>query len=156
MDSGGVLGSLMGRKLITTAGRKQVIGRPILYKTTKDFLLRFGLKDIAELPSIEEFEKLAGELGEQEEIAMEREQREGGAEERLTGETLEEEMSAAGEATEPQADGDSDDLDAESGEQDQKRGAPMATETRAVPNDPQDNEPDVVGTPEGDNELRPD
>ena len=71
VDSGGVLGSLMARKLITTAGRKQVIGRPILYKTTKDFLLRFGLKDIAELPSIEEFEKKAGELAEQEEIPME-------------------------------------------------------------------------------------
>ena len=71
VDSGGVLGSLMTRKLITTAGRKQVIGRPILYKTTKDFLLRFGLKDISELPSIEEFEKMASELHEQEEIPME-------------------------------------------------------------------------------------
>ncbi|QHS51994.1 SMC-Scp complex subunit ScpB [Edaphobacter sp. 12200R-103] len=71
VDSGGVLGSLMARKLVTTAGRKQVIGRPILYKTTKDFLLRFGLKDINELPSIEEFEKMAGELAEQEEIPME-------------------------------------------------------------------------------------
>jgi len=75
VDSGGVLGSLMARKLITTAGRKQVIGRPILYKTTKDFLLRFGLKDINELPSIEEFEKMAGELADaepvQEEIPME-------------------------------------------------------------------------------------
>jgi len=70
VDSGGVLGSLMGRKLVTTAGRKQVIGRPILYKTTRDFLLRFGLKDINELPSIEEFEKMAGELAEQEEIPM--------------------------------------------------------------------------------------
>jgi segregation and condensation protein B len=74
VDSGGVLGSLMARKLITTAGRKQVIGRPILYKTTRDFLLRFGLKDINELPSIEEFEKMAGELADvepvQEEIAM--------------------------------------------------------------------------------------
>jgi segregation and condensation protein B len=70
VDSGGVLGSLMTRKLFTTAGRKQVIGRPILYKTTKDFLLRFGLKDINELPSIEEFEKMAGELAEQEEIPM--------------------------------------------------------------------------------------
>jgi segregation and condensation protein B len=39
-----------------------VIGRPILYKTTKEFLLRFGLKDLNELPSIEEFEKMAGEL----------------------------------------------------------------------------------------------
>jgi segregation and condensation protein B len=71
VDSGGVLGSLMARKLITTAGRKQVIGRPILYKSTKDFLLRFGLKDINELPSIEEFEKMASELHEQEEIPME-------------------------------------------------------------------------------------
>jgi segregation and condensation protein B len=62
VDSSGVLGSLMTRKLIQTAGRKQVIGRPMLYKTTKDFLVRFGLKDIQELPSIEEFEKMAGEL----------------------------------------------------------------------------------------------
>ena len=58
VDCSGVLANLISRKLITTAGRKQVIGRPILYKTTKDFLLRFGLKDINELPSIEEFEKL--------------------------------------------------------------------------------------------------
>jgi segregation and condensation protein B len=73
VDSAGVLGSLLTRKLVTTAGRKQVIGRPILYKTTKDFLVRFGLKDINELPSIEEFEKMAGELNEavQEEIDME-------------------------------------------------------------------------------------
>lgn len=59
VDSSGVFGSLLARKLIATAGRKQVIGRPILYKTTKEFLLRFGLKDIAELPSMEEFEKMA-------------------------------------------------------------------------------------------------
>ena len=73
VDSAGVLGSLLTRKLVTTAGRKQVIGRPILYKTTKDFLLRFGLKDINELPSIEEFEKMAGELNDavQEEMQME-------------------------------------------------------------------------------------
>src|SRR5947208_14398075 len=58
VDCSGVLANLIARKLITTAGRKHVIGRPILYKTTKDFLLRFGLKDINELPSIEEFEKL--------------------------------------------------------------------------------------------------
>jgi segregation and condensation protein B len=59
VESGGVFGSLLSRKLIATAGRKQVIGRPILYKTTKEFLLRFGLKDVAELPSMEEFEKMA-------------------------------------------------------------------------------------------------
>jgi segregation and condensation protein B len=59
VDSSGVFGSLLARKLIATAGRKQVIGRPILYKTTREFLLRFGLKDISELPSMEEFEKMA-------------------------------------------------------------------------------------------------
>jgi len=58
VDSAGVIATLLDRKLITTAGRKQVIGRPILYKTTKEFLLRFGLKDVSELPSVEEFEKL--------------------------------------------------------------------------------------------------
>ena len=61
VDSSGVIATLLERKLITTAGRKAVIGRPILYKTTKEFLLRFGLKDVGELPSMEEFEKLAAE-----------------------------------------------------------------------------------------------
>jgi segregation and condensation protein B len=61
VDAGGVLGTLLDRKLITTAGRKQVIGRPMQYKTTKEFLLRFGLNDLNELPSMEEFEKLAQE-----------------------------------------------------------------------------------------------
>ena len=71
VDSSAVLGSLLARKLIATAGRKHVIGRPILYKTTREFLLKFGLKDVSELPSIEEFEKMAGQLAEQEEMAME-------------------------------------------------------------------------------------
>jgi segregation and condensation protein B len=63
VDAAGVIGTLLERKLITTAGRKAVVGRPMLYKTTKDFLMRFGLKDINELPSLEEFEKLAvGEM----------------------------------------------------------------------------------------------
>ena len=70
VDSAGVLGGLMARKLIATAGRKQVIGRPMLYKTTRDFLLRFGLKDVQELPSMEEFERMAGELAEQEDLPM--------------------------------------------------------------------------------------
>jgi segregation and condensation protein B len=61
VDSSGVIATLLERKLITTGGRKAVIGRPILYKTTKEFLLRFGLKDVSELPSMEEFEKLASE-----------------------------------------------------------------------------------------------
>jgi segregation and condensation protein B len=58
VDTSGVIATLLDRKLITTAGRKQVIGRPILYKTTKEFLLRFGLNTVSELPSMEEFEKL--------------------------------------------------------------------------------------------------
>lgn len=61
VDSSGVIATLLERKLITTAGRKAVVGRPILYKTTKEFLLRFGLKDVSELPSMEEFEKLVAE-----------------------------------------------------------------------------------------------
>ena len=92
VDSSGVLGSLMVRKLITTAGRKQVIGRPILYKTTREFLLKFGLKDVAELPSIEEFEKMAGQMAEQEEMAM-------GSE---SPKETEERLESDGEAPEPE------------------------------------------------------
>jgi len=66
VDSSGVFGSLLARKLITTAGRKPVVGRPILYKTTREFLLRFGLKDVTELPSMEEFEKMAASEFEEE------------------------------------------------------------------------------------------
>src|SRR5947209_11493852 len=61
VDSSGVIATLLDRKLITTSGRKEVIGRPILYRTTKEFLMRFGLKDVNELPSMEEFEKLIEE-----------------------------------------------------------------------------------------------
>jgi segregation and condensation protein B len=97
VDSSGVLGSLLARKLITTAGRKHVIGRPILYKTTREFLLKFGLKDVAELPSIEEFEKMAGQMAEQEEIPMEHEESAKETEERL-------ESEGEAEAPEPVAD----------------------------------------------------
>jgi len=54
-----VLKTLLDKKLITTSGRKNVIGRPILYRTTKEFLVHFGLKNLDELPSLEEFEELA-------------------------------------------------------------------------------------------------
>jgi segregation and condensation protein B len=54
----GVLKTLLDRKLIAAAGRKNVIGKPILYKTTKDFLVQFGLKDLTELPSLKEFEEI--------------------------------------------------------------------------------------------------
>src|SRR5260370_10064109 len=59
VDASGVIGTLLERKLITTAGRKAVVGRPMLYKTSKDFLMRFVLKDLTEFPGPEEFEKLA-------------------------------------------------------------------------------------------------
>lgn len=70
VDSGGVISTLLDRKLITTAGRKAVVGRPILYKTTKEFLLRFGLKDVHELPSMEEFEKLVAASFESDAVAV--------------------------------------------------------------------------------------
>ncbi len=54
----GVLKTLLDRKLIVVAGRKNVIGKPILYKTTKEFLIQFGLKDLSELPSLKEFEEI--------------------------------------------------------------------------------------------------
>ena len=69
VDASGVIGTLLERKLITTAGRKAVVGRPMQYKTSKDFLLRFGLRDLNELPSLEEFEKLAaGQLQSEDEL----------------------------------------------------------------------------------------
>src|SRR5450432_256195 len=84
VDSGGVIGTLLDRKLITTAGRKQVIGRPILYKTTKEFLMRFGLKDVNELPSMEEFEKLVAESFQSELISAESASARGGSSETVT------------------------------------------------------------------------
>jgi segregation and condensation protein B len=53
-----VLKTLLDRKLITTAGRKNVVGKPILYRTTKEFLVQFGLRDLSELPTLKEFEEL--------------------------------------------------------------------------------------------------
>jgi segregation and condensation protein B len=53
-----VLQTLLDRKLIAEAGRKNVVGKPILYKTTKEFLVQFGLKDLSELPTLKEFEEL--------------------------------------------------------------------------------------------------
>jgi segregation and condensation protein B len=58
VQGAGVLKTLLDRKLIAVAGRKNVIGKPILYKTTREFLIQFGLKDMAELPSLKEFEEI--------------------------------------------------------------------------------------------------
>jgi len=59
VQGAGVLKTLLDRKLITTAGRKNVVGKPILYRTTKEFLVQFGLKNLKELPTLKEFEELA-------------------------------------------------------------------------------------------------
>jgi segregation and condensation protein B len=66
----GVIKTLLEKRLITTAGRKAVLGRPILYRTSKEFLMRFGLSDLDELPSLKEYEQLArAALGADEGIA---------------------------------------------------------------------------------------
>src|ERR1700674_3061659 len=70
VNTSGVLKTLLDKRLITTAGRKEVIGRPILYRSSKEFLMRFGLSDLDELPSLKEFEALAREaLGSDEGVA---------------------------------------------------------------------------------------
>src|SRR5580658_9587228 len=66
----GVIKTLLEKRLIVTAGRKAVMGRPIMYRTSKEFLMRFGLSDLGELPSLKEFEQLAREaLGTDEGVA---------------------------------------------------------------------------------------
>ncbi len=85
VNCAGVIETLLERRLITTAGRKQVIGRPILYRTSKEFLMRFGLGDVDELPSLKEFEALAREaLGTDDGIAVEAETPEGEPQTELT------------------------------------------------------------------------
>ena len=59
VQGAGVLKTLLDRKLIAAAGRKKVLGNPMLYKTTKEFLVQFGLKDLSELPTLKEFEELS-------------------------------------------------------------------------------------------------
>ena len=78
VHASGVIKTLLDKKFVATAGRKDVLGRPILYKTTKEFLIHFGLKDLSELPSMEEFEELIKnqaaaeeEAGEQAELPLE-------------------------------------------------------------------------------------
>jgi segregation and condensation protein B len=58
VQGAGVVKTLLDRKLIAPAGRKNVLGRPMMYKTTRDFLVQFGLNSLAELPTLKEFEEL--------------------------------------------------------------------------------------------------
>ena len=59
-SSGGVLSTLVERRLIKTVGRKQVVGRPFMYATTREFLERFGLNDLGDLPKVEEMSDALG------------------------------------------------------------------------------------------------
>src|SRR5262245_18255182 len=61
VKSGGVLKTLLEKRLIRITGRKEVVGRPMLYGTTQEILLHFGLTDLGELPEIEEFAEVLGE-----------------------------------------------------------------------------------------------
>ncbi len=61
-QSASAIKTLLDKKLIVAKGRKETVGRPMQYGTSKDFLIQFGLKDLSELPSIEDFEDLAGGL----------------------------------------------------------------------------------------------
>lgn len=60
VQSSSAIKTLLDKRLIVAKGRKETVGRPMLYGTSKEFLLQFGLKDLTELPSIEDFEDLAG------------------------------------------------------------------------------------------------
>ncbi len=55
------LQTLLEKKLVSILGRKPVVGRPILYGTSKEFLIHFGLKDLSDLPTLEEFSQMAGD-----------------------------------------------------------------------------------------------
>jgi segregation and condensation protein B len=109
---GGVIKTLLEKRLITTAGRKEVIGRPILYRTSKQFMMRFGLSDLDELPSLKEFEALAqAALGSDEGIA-EAEPEESAA---IAAEVVDAEVVAAAEAGAGVSDNLSDDAASEAG-----------------------------------------
>ena len=60
VQSPSAIKTLLDKKLIVAKGRKEAVGRPMMYGTSKDFLLQFGLKDLSELPSVEDFQDLSG------------------------------------------------------------------------------------------------
>ncbi|MGH9475561.1 MAG: SMC-Scp complex subunit ScpB [Terriglobales bacterium] len=59
VDPAGVINTLLEKKLVAAAGRKEVVGKPILYRTTRDFLIQFGLASLRDLPTLKEFEEMA-------------------------------------------------------------------------------------------------
>jgi segregation and condensation protein B len=60
VQSSSAIKTLLDKRLIVAKGRKETVGRPMMYGTSKDFLLQFGLKDLSELPNVEDFEDMAG------------------------------------------------------------------------------------------------
>ncbi len=94
VDPGGVINTLLEKKLITTAGRKEVVGKPILYKTTRDFLIRFGLNSTNDLPTLKEFEEMA-------KAGMEGEELPAAGEETEPGEPSQPSLLGEAEAAEP-------------------------------------------------------
>lgn len=64
VNSASTIRTLLEKKLIETRGRKKVVGRPIMYGTSKEFSIHFGLKDLSELPTLEELEELLSQSGE--------------------------------------------------------------------------------------------
>jgi segregation and condensation protein B len=127
VQGGGVLKTLIDRKLVTTAGRKAVIGKPMMYKTTKDFLTQFGLKDVSELPSLKEFEEI---------------RRQSMAEDELTPAEPAAEMAPveSAEASQPAEDA-ADTSAAPAVESDEEPAAESAAEPDAPPEPPADEEP---------------
>ena len=62
VQSPSAIKTLLDKRLIVARGRKETVGRPMMYGTSKEFLIQFGLKDLSELPSIEDFQDLAGSI----------------------------------------------------------------------------------------------
>lgn len=135
VDCGGVIHTLMQKKLVVTAGRKNVVGRPILYRTSKEFLVHFGLKDTGELPSLKEFEELARQalgpdLQEEEELltgATETEPASTGSEEATAGNTEAPEAATAGDPEENTTEAAAKDEAKENDEADEQDASPEET-----------------------------
>ncbi len=101
VQGAGVIKTLIDRKLVTTAGRKNVVGRPILYKTTREFLTQFGLKDLSELPSLKEFEEIRRQSMADEEFEPSSSAGSGAPQEPQTGDATGSESAPAGQPGTP-------------------------------------------------------
>ncbi|MFZ3333177.1 MAG: SMC-Scp complex subunit ScpB, partial [Candidatus Acidiferrales bacterium] len=140
---GGVIKTLLEKRLITTAGRKEVIGRPILYRTSKQFMMRFGLSDLDELPSLKEFEALAqAALGSDEGIA------EVQPEEAALNESASSESSTAAGEQAPAEDASSSSSDASAEQQAKSERSETPTQSAAEANAESPEMPATEATPD--------